>query len=218
MSCSSCNTPTDAFCTAPALTTVIVAGPVGPTGPTGAQGPSGFGVSGATGPQGATGPAGTPGAVGATGPTGATGASGPPVVFFTGVLWTPSVASTDIVNAQGSKNLDFGQMPASTGTYLAHLSVQIAWNAGATGANTLNGQGYLMDGSNVKQTIYWGLSKTGTSGYEYGSATSYDHWFRVSLTKNNNVYLKASDQFYLLGAQLTLFTDATTTVTSPGFV
>ena len=218
MSCQSCNTPTDAFCTSPAQTTVIVAGPVGPTGATGAIGPAGFGISGATGPSGPTGPAGLTGGYGATGSTGPAGTSSAPEVFFTGVLWTPTVASNDIVNAQGSKNMDFGAMPAVTGTYLAHLSVQIAWNGGAVGANTLNGQGVLMDGSVVRQTLYWGLSKTGTSGYEYGAATSYDHWFRVTLTQGAHAYLKASDQFYILGAQLTLFSDAVNVVTSPGFV
>lgn len=213
----SCN-DTSNCCGPLPLQTTIVAGPIGPTGPTGPQGPSGYGVSGATGPTGPTGPAGLQGAQGATGAVGATGPSGPPLAFFTGSIWNPTDAPDDIVNAQGNRTIDFGAVPFASGTYLISLKAQIAWNAGAEGAGELLGQLNFMGGATVLQELKWGLSKTGSSGYQYGSACSWDFYFRVTLTNAQNLYLKASQQCYLLGAQLTVFADPTHIITSPGFI
>lgn len=217
MSCD-CNNTNEQCCAPVPLLTAIVAGPVGPTGATGARGPSGYGVSGATGPTGPTGPAGLQGAQGATGAVGATGPSGPPLAFFTGALWNPTNAASDIVNAQGSKTIDFGAVPFSTGVYLCSLKTQIAWNGGATGAMDLLGQLNFMCGTTVLEELKWGLSKTGSTGYQYGSACSYDFWFRATLTQAQNLYLKANSQCYLMGAQLSVFTDPTYVITSPGFI
>lgn len=205
-------------CAPPIPIATIVAGPVGPSGPMGPTGPAGWGV---TGPTGASGVQGQPGPIGANGQTGATGATGPsgaPVAFFTGVSWDPEVATTSLQVLQGSRVLDFGTVNFTTGDYLFSLKMQIGWNAGAVGPNELNGSVNFSDGTTLRKTIKWGRTKTELAGYQYGVAESYDFWFITTVTNAQNIRLTCSDQFYLLGAQLTAFPVPTNVVTSPGFI
>jgi hypothetical protein len=96
--------------------------------------------------------------------------------------------------------------------------MQIGWNAGAIGPNVLNGSAMLLDNTTVLQTLQWGRSKSEAAGYQYGDAQSWDFWFLATVTSGNSLYLKASSQFYLLGAQLTAFVLPTNIITSPGFI
>jgi hypothetical protein len=206
------------MCSPPVPFAAIVAGPVGPTGATGPQGVAGFGVTGPTGPSGLTG---QPGPIGANGQTGATGASGPsgqPIALFTGAIWDPANAATDLTTLAGSRVLDFGVVPFDSGTYLFSLKMQIGWNAGAVGPNDLNGSVDFMDGTTLRKTLKWGRSKTGESGYQYGVAEGYDFWFMADVTNGQNLKLIASSQFYLLGAQLVALPAPLNTITSPGFI
>lgn len=222
MSCG-CNTTNDCnnredFCAPPVLISQIVAGPVGPSGPMGPTGPAGYGV---TGPAGQTGPQGQPGPIGANGQTGATGPTGPsgaPVAIYSGVVWNPAVPTDDIAALAGSRVLDFGTTNFSSGNYLFSLKMQIGWNAGAVGPNNLNGTVKFMDGTTVRNTFSWGRLKTQDAGYQYGVAESYDFWFMATVTNGQNVTITASDQFYLLGAQLVAFVQPTNIITSPGFI
>ena len=210
--------PMNDMCAPPVPIATIVAGPVGPTGATGAQGPAGFGV---TGPTGATGIQGQPGPIGANGPQGATGpagASGAPIALFTGVFWNPSVPTNDLTSLSGSRVLDLGTVNFDSDTYLFSLKMQIGWNAGAAGPNDLNGSVDFQDGVDVRQTFKWGRSKSEAAGYQYGVAESYDFWFMAYITNGQNLRLTCSDQFYLLGAQLTAFPVPTNIITSPGFI
>lgn len=206
------------FCSPPVLISQIVAGPVGPSGPMGPTGPAGYGV---TGPAGETGPQGQPGPVGANGQTGATGATGPsgaPVAIYSGVVWNPTTPTTDLANLSGSRVLDFGTTNFASGNYLFSLKMQIGWNGGAIGPNNLNGTVKFMDGTTVRNTFSWGRLKTQDAGYQYGVAESYDFWFMATVTNGQNVTITASDQFYLLGAQLVAFVQPTNIITSPGFI
>lgn len=205
------------LCTPPVPIVTIVAGPVGPTGPTGPAGPAGFGV---TGPTGATGLQGTPGPAGATGATGVglTGLSGPPVAFFTGAIWDPPVPTDGITALQGSRVIDFGPVGFLSGNYLFSLKMQVGWNAGAVGPNNLNGWVDFMDGTTTRNYFQWGRSKSEAAGYQYGVAQGYDFWFIAYITNGQNVRLVASDQFYLLGAQLVAFSLPENIITSPGFI
>jgi len=220
MSCVPCGPtgPAANFCGPPNVIAAIVAGPVGPTGPTGPAGPISYGVTGPTGP---TGPQGVPGAIGligASGPTGPAGTNGAPIGFFTGVLWAPAVPTDDLVALVGGKTLDFGTVPFASGSYLFSLKMQIGWNAGAVGPNNLNGSAQLLDNTTVLETVQWGRAKSEASGYQYADAQSLDFWFLATVTSGNNLYLKASSQFYLLGAQLTAFPLPSNIITSPGFI
>ena len=222
MSCG-CNTNNDCnnsetFCAPPVLISQIVAGPVGPSGPMGPTGPAGYGV---TGPAGETGPQGQPGPIGANGQTGVTGATGPsgaPVAIYSGVVWNPAVPTNDLAALAGSRVLDFGTTNYSSGNYLFSLKMQIGWNAGAVGPNNLNGTVLFMDGTTVRNTFSWGRLKTQDAGYQYGVAESYDFWFMATVTNGQNATITASDQFYLLGAQLVAFVQPTNIITSPGFI
>lgn len=213
-----CCGPQGDFCGPPSPITAIVAGPVGPTGATGPSGPAGFGVTGPTGPSGAQGIPGPIGSNGQTGATGATGPSGEPTGYFTGYIWNPSVATDDLTNLSGSRVIDFGQVPFATGTYLLSLKMQLGWNGGAVGPNNLNGHVDFMDGATVRQTFKWGRSKSEAAGYQYGVAQGYDFWFMADVTNGQSLRLVASDQFYLLGAQLVAFPLPANIITSPGFI
>ncbi len=219
MSCAPCGPTGPAnFCGPPQVVAAIVAGPVGPTGPTGPEGPSGFGV---TGPEGPTGPQGVPGAIGligASGPTGPAGTNGAPIGFFTGVIWNPAVPTTELAALVGARTLDFGAVPFASGSYLFSLKMQIGWNAGAVGPNNLNGTAMLLDNTTVLQTVSWGRAKSEADGYQYADVQSLDFWFLATVTAGNSLYLKASAQFYLLGAQLTAFQLPTNIISSPGFI
>lgn len=211
----SCNCQTNEICCTPPTAPIsIVAGPVGPTGPQGPTGATGFGVSGSTGPTGPTGPIGLTGNTGATGAVGATGPSGPPVAFFTGVVWDSANPATDLRAIPASRNLDFGTFSGSlTGVYLCQLTVQLA----IRDSGDLNGRLYLMSGATVVQEIPWANFLDTLDG-EVGAAVGYSFQLRVTLTAGANVYLRANSETYLLGAQLTVLSDATTVVTSPGWV
>lgn len=206
------------MCAPPVPVTAIVAGPVGPTGATGPQGVAGYGVTGATGPSGLTGQPGPIGTNGQTGATGATGPSGQPVALFTGAFWDPANAAADLAALSGSRVIDFGTVTFSSGTYLFSLKMQIGWNGGAVGPNDLNGSVEFMDGATSRKTLKWGRSKTGESGYQYGVAEGYDFWFLADVTNGQNLKLIASDQFYLLGAQLVTLPNPLSIITSPGFI
>lgn len=212
-----CNQAGD-MCAPPVPIVTIVAGPVGPTGATGPSGVAGYGVTGPTGPTGLQGIPGPIGANGTTGVSGATGASGAPVALFTGVIWNPSVPTDGIEALQGSRVLDFGTVNFNSGDYLFSLKMQIGWNAGAVGPNNLNGSVDFIDGTVTRNVFKWGRSKSEASGYQYGVAEAYDFWFIATITNGQNVRLVASDQFYLLGAQLVAFPLPTNTITSPGFI
>lgn len=203
------------LCAPPTDVTTIVAGPVGATGASGPTGPAGFGVTGPTGP---TGPQGQPGPIGQNGVTGATGvagANGAPLAFFTGVLWEPGTPTEAIIAAATGRVLDLGSSPLATGVYLCVLTVQHGWPPqGASGVNSFNGAVQLLDGATVTQELPWGV----ITPQVMGSAQTYAVAFRATLTQGNELYLKATGNFYMLGGQLTVFQDANNVVTSPGFI
>ena len=202
-------------CSPPVPITTLVNGPVGATGATGPQGPAGFGVTGVTGPTGPAGQAGPVGPRGVSGLVGATGASGAPVAFFPGAVWEPTLASDALKVLQGSRTINFGTTPFS-GNYLFSLKMQIGWNGGDVGPNGLNGTVTFNDGVFVRNTFNWGRTKDGLSGYQYGVAESFDFWFLATVTQGSNLTLGASDQFYLLGAQLVMFAQPATIVGGAG--
>lgn len=212
MSCN-CTSNSEICCQPAPAYVAITAGPIGPTGPTGARGPTGFGVSGATGPTGPTGPMGLTGNSGATGATGAAGTNGPPVAFFTGVVWGSTSPVSDMRNVASARSLDFGVMPAASGIYLCNLTVQLAVKDSGDMAGLL----YLMNGATISQELPWACYLD-TIGGTVGMAIGYSFQFRASLTAGNNIYLRSNYQTYLLGAQLTLLSDASNVVTSPGWV
>ena len=220
MSCIPCGPtgPGESWCSPPAQTTVIVAGPVGPTGASGPTGPAGFGVTGPTGPTGATGQPGPIGLIGATGATGAAGALGPPICFFTGAIWNPTTPTDDIAALAGSRVIDFGEIPFAGGSYLFSLQMQIGWNGGAIGPNNYNGQVDFMIAATVLNTFPWGRLKTEAAGYQYGTVESYDLSFIQTIASGQHLYLKASAQLFLVGAQLTVYPLPINVVTSPGFI
>lgn len=215
--CNDCNQPGN-LCSPPVPIVTIVGGPVGPSGATGPSGPAGFGLTGPTGPSGAQGIPGPIGANGATGVTGPAGASGSPTALFTGVIWNPDIPTDGIDALQGSRVLDFGTVNFTSGDYLFSLKMQIGWNAGAVGPNTLNGSVDFIDGTVTRNTFKWGRSKSEAAGYQYGVAEAYDFWFIATVTNGQSLRLVASDQFYLLGAQLVAFPLPLNTITSPGFI
>ncbi len=111
--------------------------------------------------------------------------------------------------------LDLGAWPLATGVYLCILTVQHGWPpSGAEGVNNFNGAVQLLDGATVAQELPWGVITPSIMG----SAQTYGVVFRATLTQANELYLKATGNFYLLGGQLTVFQDANNVVTSPGFI
>ncbi len=112
----------------------------------------------------------------------------------------------------------FGIIPFANGNYLFHLSAQIGWNGGAIGANSFEGQMDFMQGVAVLNSFKWGRIKTESSGYQYGVAESFDLDFLATVTNGQHLYLKANNQMFLLGAQLTVFQLPTNVITSPGFI
>lgn len=211
----SCATGLFSLCQPPVEVTTIVAGPVGATGPSGPTGPAGFGV---TGPSGPTGPQGVPGPIGQNGVSGATGVSGsngPPIAFFTGVIWSPATPTDAIAAAVTGRVLDLGATSLSTGVYLLCLTLQHGWPpSGASGVNNFNGAAQFVVGDVVAQEFPWGV----TTPQEMGSSQTMAVWFRATLTQGAELFVKSSGNFYLLGGQLAVFQDATNVVTSPGFI
>lgn len=211
----SCPTGPIGFCAPPQEVTTIVAGPVGPTGASGATGAAGFGVTGPTGP---TGPQGVPGPIGQGGVTGATGTNGtngPPLAFFTGVLWNPATPTDAIAAATTGGVIDLGPNPLPTAVYLCVLTVQHGWPpSGTDGVNNFNGSVQLMNGTDVAQDLPWGAITPQIMGSSQTMAVA----FRATLTLSRELYVKATGNFYLLGAQLTVFQDASNIITSPGFI
>ncbi len=197
------------MCSPPVPVTTIVAGPQGPSGATGATGPVGpVGVSGATGPTGATGPLGPVGLQGITGATGAQGPSGASslVAFFKGIIWGPTgPATTAIANLVDQLTLDLGAVPFSTGYYLFHLRLQIGWNAGASGANNLNGFFTFYDGADPRLATTFGRLKSGSAGFGYGTVEEYGIDFVTNVTQGNHLRVAAGQQAYIVGGQLTVF-------------
>jgi hypothetical protein len=175
-------------------------------------------VTGATGPSGSQGQPGPIGAPGQTGASGPAGSNGTPIAVFAGAYWEPAVAADDLRVLQGSRVLDFGQVPFPSGYYLFSLKMQIGWNAGAVGPNDLTGWVSFFDGPIDRKDLNWGRIKGESAGYQYGVAQSLDFWIIVEVTQGQNLYLKATDQFYLLGAQLVVFPMPTNVISSPGFI
>ena len=60
--------------------------------------------------------------------------------------------------------------------------------------------------------------KTGGSGHGYGEVEAYSHTVLANVTQGNNLYLQASGNFYLIGAQISVLNVPTYVVTSPGFI
>lgn len=208
------------FCAPPTDVTTIVAGPIGATGPSGPTGPAGFGVSGPTGP---TGPQGVPGPIGqggVTGPSGVNGTNGPPIAFFTGVVpgatgATGAISEASVIALQPALTIDMGQNPLATGTYLCCLTVQHGWPPlGGSGTNTYAAEVDLMGGVAVIQALTWAV----ITPFNMGSSQTMAVWFRCTLTLNDELYVKAVGNFFLQGAQLAVFQDATNVITSPGFI
>lgn len=226
MSCTSCQPSGDyasAQCSPPVPVPTIVAGPQGATGPQGPTGPQG--LRGSTGPTGALGPTGPQGQIGLQGITGATGATGPQgttsiLGFFTGYCWSPAMPYTNAINSlSANKILDFGTVPFADGEYLFHLAMQIGWNAGSNGPNNLNGSvSFASPLGTALADFRWGRVKAGSNGHGYGEVEGYAHWFKASVQQGQNLYLQTSGDFYLIGAQLSVFNLPTYVVVSPGFV
>lgn len=223
----SCTGPTGSFCAPPVPVTTVVAGPVGSTGPTGPTGPIGpMGATGLLGATGATGPMG-PNGIGVQGPTGATGPNGviSMVGHFTGSQWSPSFPYTDVLlsGLVDGKILDFGSIPFSSGHYVIHLEVQVAWNGAAL--PILSGNYYLQHGpdpttaglpENLLKAFQWASYRNPPSNPLYAGVESYSHWVVADLNQGDHLYIKAGG-IYLLGAQLSVFTTPNI-VTSPGFI
>lgn len=171
--------------------------------------------------MGSTGPQGTIGLQGATGIAGPTGPAGTSAIlaFFTGYFWSPAMPYTNAINSlTANKILDFGTVPFASGEYLFHIEMQIGWNPGAGGANSLNGSVDFCNGlGNPVGSFRWGRMKTGSNGHGYGEVESYGHWLKASVTQGNNLYLQTSGDFYLIGAQLSVLNLPTFVITSPGF-
>lgn len=212
----SCGPTGASFCCPPPLpVTTPVAGPVGPTGATGPTGPAGYGVTGPTGPTGPTGQPGPIGSQGVTGATGVAGVNGPPIAFFTGVQWESTDPAADVAALQGGRTINLGPNPLPTGTYLLALTIQHGWPpSGTDGFNAYSGFAYLMANDAIFETLPWAA----TPPREMGNAQGMPYFFRATLTLGDNLYLKASPNFYLLGAQLAVFQDPTNVITSPGFI
>jgi hypothetical protein len=212
--CPPCGPSGPGLCSPPMPIVDIVAGPQGASGATGPTGPQGFGLTGASGP---TGPQGQPGPVGSNGQPGATGVTGPgtgPACYWTGVVWTSSAPATDVQNAQANHVLDLGTNPLATGAYLFTLTVQHCWPNTGTGYAALNGALNFVCGTTVVDVFPWG----GTVDQAMGVALSYAVQFQATITSGQELYLKANNQFWMLGAQLVANAIPSNVVTSPGFV
>ena len=214
------------FCVPPATLPVLVAGPVGPSGATGPRGFDGSeGPFGPTGPRGATGPIGPNGQNGGLGSTGATGVSGTgqPLAFFTGAKWEPPEPYSDAILSPGSQRLlVMGNIPFSDGTYLMHLEMQVIWNGGAAGPNNVSGDLFVRQRASISYfediiAIRTGRIKTGTNGFGYGTIESYSLQFRASLKQGYSIELQCGTQYFLAGAQLTVFNMPPYVIVSPGF-
>ena len=202
-----------ATCCPPAVVPAIVAGPQGPSGPIGATGPQGpYGSTGPSGPTGPTGPQGANGLQGATGATGPQGVAGAQslVAFFRGSIWNPSYPfTTAIDNLHDQNTIVLGTCPMATGTYLVHLEVQVGWN-GNTAANK-NGTFSLYCGDitvlgNQVRQFQWGSQKVGGAGYDYGTVSSYSHWFlATTLTQGQPLTVKVAAGMFVIGAQAAIF-------------
>lgn len=128
------------------------------------------------------------------------------VAFFKGIIWEPTgPATTDIANLVDQKTLDFGAIPFASGYYVFKLRLQIGWNAGASGANNLNGVFTFYDGVDSRQSINWGRLKTGSAGFGYGTAEEFGLDFVTIVTQGNHLSVVASQQAYILGGQLTVY-------------
>lgn len=228
MSCdcdSSCNN-NPISCIPPALLPTVVAGPVGQTGPIGPQGITGpQGPTGPIGPQGATGPLGPIGQAGQQGSTGATGpsGSGQPLGYFTGSQFWPEYPYTNAIKAiPDGRLLRFGNIPFSDGEYLLHIDMQIGWGSGAAGPNLNNGDCFLRMRENDDSFIdlydfKWGRFKNGTTGFGYGTVQGYAHSFVAFLRNGFSLELQCGDDFFLVGAQLTVWQRPTYVINSSGF-
>ena len=221
-----CCNSNDQFCQPPVPVTTIVAGPQGPSGSTGATGI--IGPRGATGPSGMQGPQGVQGVIGLMGMTGATGVQGiegigRPLAFYTGARWNPTYPYSNELNALvGNRILNLGVTPFNSGEFLFHLDMQIGWNGNPSGQNQKNGFCWIGEvmyaPDQAISTFPWARLKNGGSGFNYGEVESYSHWFTGTVTQGNSLYLQCTEEFYLLGAQLTAFYLPSYTINSPGFV
>lgn len=225
MSCdcnSSCNSNPVA-CIPPGLLPTVVAGPQGPSGPTGPTGPQGpIGPTGAQGPSGPTGPLGPIGLQGQIGATGATGPMGTnqPLAFFTGAQWWPNQPYTDAIYAAAAQRLlRFGTIPFDSGEYLLQLDLQIAWNPSISETLNYNGDLFFQHRNGpdfeVIYQVKFGRIRNGST--KYGEVESYSHTLRANLSKGWTLELQAGSDFFIVGAQLTVFNSPTYTIISPGF-
>jgi hypothetical protein len=204
----------DFECQPPTPVATVVAGPVGPTGATGPQGYDGQnGASGPAGPTGATGPLGPQGFAGQPGPTGASGASGAISIigYFSGARWQPGAPySVQLNTVPFLRNLNFGVVQFTTGNYLCKLDIQVVWN---TLSGTLNGDLVFWNGPVQVIDIPWASEGSGSQGGVVG----YSHSFIAQLTQGATLYLRATGQAMLVGAQLTVCAVPSYNVVSPGF-
>jgi hypothetical protein len=149
-------------------------------------------------------------------------------MFFTGVIWNPASPSNDVANFTGSKVLDFGVVPVTTGEYLFCLTIQIGWVGASSSGLARNGQLTFYDDVSLRKTFGWGMSQIVTpvivdstpqySYNVYGTSEGFAQSFKAQVTNGNHLYLKANSECYLLGAQLIGYTLPPDTVTSPGFI
>jgi hypothetical protein len=131
------------------------------------------------------------------------------------VIWAPVTPTDAISSAVTGGVIDLGANPLPTSVYLCVLTVQHGWPpSGSSGINNYNGSVQLMQDVTVTQDLPWGV----ITPQEMGSSQTMAVAFRATLTNATELYVKATGNFYLLGAQLTVFQDATNTITSPGFV
>jgi hypothetical protein len=114
--------------------------------------------------------------------------------------------------------IDLGQNPLATGTYLIQLTMQVGWNSTNAGPLVQDGFAQYVDGTNVVETFPWGLFKNITDPNGMGTAASYTFFFQATITSANEQWIKTQGNFYLLGAQVVIFTLPTYVITSPGFV
>ena len=164
--------------------------------------------------------------MGPTGPTGPIGPVGGPVAFFTGAVWAPTGpggGATALQALQSGRVLDFGVFPAGSGAYLFHLAMQVGFYTVA-GGSTQNGTVQLLQSGSTLVTFPWAMINTPwttTGPYvapsQIGASPGLDFWFQATVANGGDIQLKAFNNFYLLGAQLTCFS-LPTVVTSPGFL
>jgi hypothetical protein len=180
------------------------------------------GPAGVQGQTGQAGPVGTTGITGSQGPQGinSTETGSTLAAFFSGVIWNPDVGTDDLAVLAGNKTLDFGEVTADldTGSYIAVLTLQVGFNDGGAGANDQNGVITFYDGTTARQAIKFSRGKTGTTGFGYSASVGYTHQFQVTVTQGDNLYLKADDNAFILGAQLALYSLPPVVISSPGFI